>query len=100
MGAQLKHSELMLKVLPLLSADCERGFSQMNLHQTSLRNALYVSTVSDLLMIMVNGPSVSNWNPRKYVISWLKTGRHSASDKPTGKRSSKEEDCRSVQLFQ
>ena len=100
MGAQLKHFELMLKVLPISSADCERGFSQRNLHQTSLRNALYVSTVSDLLMITVNGPSVSNWNPRKYVISWLKTGRHSASDKPTGKRSSKEEDCRSVQLFQ
>lgn len=40
----------LLKVFPVSSADCERGFSQMNLHHTSGRNMLHVSSVNDLLM--------------------------------------------------
>ena len=37
-----------LKVLPIPSAECERGFSQMNLFHTSGRNRLLVTTVSAL----------------------------------------------------
>ena len=51
----------------------ERGFSQMNLQQSDVRNRLTVQTVSHLLMISVNGPPIENWSPRKYVISWLKS---------------------------
>ena len=40
----------LLKVFPVSSADCERGFSQMNLHNNSGRNMLHVSSVNDLLM--------------------------------------------------
>ena len=32
----------------------ERGFTQMNLHQSDVRNRLTVQTVSHLLMISVN----------------------------------------------
>ena len=53
----------------------ERGFSQMNLQQSDVRNRLTVQTVSHLLMISVNGPPIENWSPRKYVISWLKSVR-------------------------
>jgi len=37
-----------LHILPISSAACERGFSQLNLHQTSLRNRLAVSRINDL----------------------------------------------------
>lgn len=74
----------LLSVLPISSADCERGFSQMNLYHTSERNRLLTETVSDLLMIGVNGPPTTHWNPTSYVISWLKSGRHGALDKATG----------------
>ena len=56
----------------------------MNLQQTSLRNSLLVETLSSLLMISVNGPSLEHWNPRRYVLSWLKGGHRSALDKLTG----------------
>jgi len=46
-----------------------------------------VSTVrSCLLFIGVNGPPVSSFKPLKYCKSWLKSGHHSALDKPTGKQ--------------
>ena len=77
-GSKLAKFLLLQKVLPISSADCERGFSQMNLHHTSLRNSLGVQTVSNLMMISINGPSVKNFNARKHVISWLKSGRHGA----------------------
>ncbi len=37
------------------------------------------------MMIGINGPPLHAWNVEKYVISWLKSGRHSALDKQTGK---------------
>jgi len=74
----------MLEVLPISSAECERGFSQMNLNHTSQRNRLLTSTVSDLLMVGVNGPPIHTWNASKYVVSWLQSGRHGALDKATG----------------
>ena len=46
-----------LKILPVSSAACERGFSQMNLHHTAVRNRLAIITISNLLMISINGPS-------------------------------------------
>ena len=40
----------LLEVLPVSSADCERGFSQMNIYHTSGRNRLLVQSVSDMLI--------------------------------------------------
>ena len=71
-------------MLPISSADCERGFSQMNLYHTSGRNRLLVNSVNDLLMVGINGPPLESWDPAKYVISWLKSGHHGALDKATG----------------
>jgi len=73
-----------LSVYPISSTACERGFSQMNLQQTSLRNSLQVETLSSLLMISVNGPPLEHWSPRRYVLSWLKTGHRSTLDKLSG----------------
>ena len=83
-GDNLRHLISILKVLPVSSADCERGFSQMNLFHTSGRNRLTVKSVDDLLMIGINGSPLHAWNAKKYVITWLKSGRHGALDKATG----------------
>ena len=56
----------------------------MNLQQTSLRNKLLVEAHSSLLMISVNGSPLEHWNPRRYVLAWLKGGHRSALDKLTG----------------
>ena len=37
--------------IPLCTAECERGFSQMNLILSTVRNSLSVSTVSSLLFV-------------------------------------------------
>jgi hypothetical protein len=39
----------------------------MNLQQTSLRYRLLAETLSYLLMISVNGPSLEHCNPRRYI---------------------------------
>ena len=91
--------EEILTVLPISSAACERSFSQMNLQQTSVRNRMLVDSISNLLMISINGPSLNNWNARKYVISWLESGHHGALDKPTGKVTVEPEPKESALIF-
>jgi hypothetical protein len=88
-----------LSVYPISSAACERGFSQMNLQQTSLRNNLLTATVSNLLMIAINGPPVDKFNPRPYVISWLKSGHNGALAPLTGPKPKSHELKTSCKLF-
>ena len=40
--------------------------------------------VGNALMLLMNGPPLEHWSPRKYVISWLITGRQGALYKPIG----------------
>ena len=98
-GQKLQTLVDLLEVLPVSSAECERGFSQMNLYHTSGRNRLLVNSVNDLLMIGINGPPLTAWNVDKYVISWLKAGRHGALDKATGLPKKKEVTKHSSTLF-
>jgi len=99
MGAKLKTLVKGLDVLPIASADCERGFSQMNLHHSSSRNRLVTESVSDLIMIGINGPPVTQWNAVKYVVSWLQSGKHSALDAARGVPRKNIELNKSAQLF-
>jgi len=85
-GAKLKRLINQVETYPISTASCERGFSQLNLAHTKVRNRLYPLTVSSLLMININGPPITRFNARKYVITWLKQGHHSADDKSTGKK--------------
>jgi len=91
MTTKLRNCVQILQVLPMSSAACERGFSQINRPHTAVRNRLAVTILSDLLIISINGPYLRDWNVDKYVLSWLKTGRHGALDKLTGKSSSRKE---------
>ena len=99
MGAHLATLVQTLNILPISFATCERGFSQMNLQHTTVRNRLTVGPISNLHMISINGPSLTHWNTRKYVISWLKSKHHGASDKPTGKVTVAHEQKKSTDIF-
>lgn len=80
-GKTLRQLKQTVEIFPIASAECERGFSAMNLQHTATRNSLLISTVSSLLMIHINGPPLAFWPVTKYVMSWLKKGRHAATDK-------------------
>ena len=98
-GKYLQHLFDLLSALPISSADCERGFSQMNLYHTAERNRMLTLTVSELMMIGINGPPQSAWNATKYVVSWLKSGRHGALDKATGNSATANEVPKKALLF-
>ena len=76
-----------LHTIPISSSECERGFSQMNLIITLTRASLATKTVSPLLFIRMVGPPLTQFNPAKYVESWLLRCRHSAADTQSKKRS-------------
>lgn len=74
-----------VKLLPVSSAECERGFSCMNINDTPTRNRISTETLSSLIFIKVNGATPTKFNPKPYVEKWLQEGRHSSTDMPTGK---------------
>ena len=71
---------LAMDTVPVCTAECERGFSQINLIVGPTRNSLAVTTVSCLLFGKLVGPPIGKFAPLAYVKSWLAAGRHSADD--------------------
>ena len=68
-----------INAIPVTSADCERGFSAMNLIMTSSRNRLTIAHTSNLMFVKLVGPPISQFDPVPYVTQWLRTHR-SATD--------------------
>ncbi|KAI4810934.1 hypothetical protein KUCAC02_013861 [Chaenocephalus aceratus] len=64
-----------MQTIPCSTAECERGFSLMNNICTDKRSTLLLSNVSHLMMISINGPPVTLFEPRKYVTTWLRSHR-------------------------
>ena len=59
-----------VKSLPVsTSAECERGFSRMNIICTELRSSLSISHMSSLMFIGLVGPAL--FKPLSYVKSWM-----------------------------
>jgi hypothetical protein len=67
-----------INTLPVSTAECERNFSSMNLICTSQRNSLLTTTISNIMMISINGPPVTHFKPEKYLKSWL--AKHRSAD--------------------
>jgi hAT family C-terminal dimerisation region len=99
MGANIRKLLLSIETFPISTATCERGFSAMNQAHTETRNRLSSERVSSLLMLSINGPQLIDFNARKYVISWLKKGRHSGKDCPTGLAKCKTPTAESAKIF-
>lgn len=51
-------------VFPVSSAECEHRFSHLNTIVSEIPHS------TNLTFIKIHGPSVQNWNPKEYVISW------------------------------
>jgi len=68
-----------IKTFPVSTADCERGFSLLNLICTEIRSKLTISNIANLMFLNMNGPPLNQWNLEVYVKSWL-ISQHRASD--------------------
>ena len=68
-----------VETLPVSTAECERGFSRMNLICDELRSTITMQHLSALMFVSLVGPPLHVWNPETYVRSWLAAGRRSAA---------------------
>ena len=53
-----------LKIIPISTAEDERGFFAMNIVSTDLRNSLTIENISAILYIKINGPPIVKFNLR------------------------------------
>jgi hypothetical protein len=66
-----------VSVLPVSIVCCEIGFSQMNLVKNNFRSSLQSRILSELMVIKMNGRSLTEFNPEKDQCSFSsKTSRH------------------------
>jgi len=79
-----------LKIIPISTAEDERGFSAMNIVSTDLRNSLTIENISAIIFIKINGPPIAKFNSEKYVKNWLRDHNHAESSHNTGWEESKE----------
>jgi len=67
-----------ISTLPVSTAECERGFSKMNVICSNLRSKLTVPHISSLTFVSLCGPPVKQFDPVTFVKSWLTSNRRSA----------------------
>lgn len=82
-GGKAIHRDLLLllnriNTLPISTAECERGFSRMNIVCTSLRSRLTVKHLSSLMFVSLTGPPLRLWKPLPFVKSWFASNKRSA----------------------
>lgn len=78
-GASLRELLACINTIPISTAECERGFSKMNLVCSFMRSRLTVVHMSALMFISLCGPPFHAWQPLKYVKSWLNKNRRPAN---------------------
>ena len=57
--------------LPVSTAGCERGFSDMKITQTEIRNGMKKQTLASLMRICIEGPPISDFDFVKAARRWL-----------------------------
>jgi hypothetical protein len=73
-----------IKVVPISTSECERGFSGVNLTLTDIRNRMDIKTLRALLFLNINGPPLHAFPAEAFAEKWIKGGHHSANDTPRG----------------
>lgn len=61
-----------LLMAPVSTVDVERGFSRVSLLKTELRNSLNQTSMQNLLMIALEGPTEEKFNFNDAFITWAK----------------------------
>ena len=85
-------------VIPVQTATLERGFSLMKRTKTDWRNRLSPKTLSQLMMIKLNGPDMDHFNPEAAIMKWWQAGPRSRRlihyrHQSESETSESEEDC-------
>ena len=62
-----------LLVIPVASADAERGFSIVNHAKYDRRARLKHAAMDAIIRVRINGPSVENFNAHEYATYWVDT---------------------------
>ena len=62
-------------VIPISSAQCERGFSAQRRIKSDVRSSLHVSTTEDLIRINMEGPELEVFDPTPAVVKWFNSGQ-------------------------
>uniref|UniRef100_A0A672RKS2 HAT C-terminal dimerisation domain-containing protein n=1 Tax=Sinocyclocheilus grahami TaxID=75366 RepID=A0A672RKS2_SINGR len=89
---QLKELFAAVNSIYISSAECERGFSQMNLICSPNRASLHTSTISYLPFLnLVGPPPLSKFDPVPYVRSWIAKRHITATDIRSKTRNREEE---------
>ena len=73
--SKIKYLKHATEVVGVSSAECERGFSEMNDVCTASRSRLKMEHISNLMLIALVGAPVTLWNCDPYVKKWLQTRR-------------------------
>ena len=68
----LAHIASSLLVIPVHSADCERGFSAMGRIKTKLRSRLCNQSVNSLMFISIEGPDLFDFDFGKVLQNWAR----------------------------
>ncbi|KAF0746987.1 E3 SUMO-protein ligase KIAA1586-like, partial [Aphis craccivora] len=65
---ELNEINNLIKTIPCSTAECERGFSLMNIICTDIHSRLTIHNISNLMLININGPPLNIWNPKDYYV--------------------------------
>ena len=65
------------RIIPISSAQCERGFSAQRRIKSDVRSRLHVSTTEDLIRISMEGPELEAFDPTPAVVKWFSSGQRS-----------------------
>lgn len=77
-----------IDLIPVQTAECERGFSAMNRILTPQRASMSVKRLADCLFIYTAGPPLEMFKPDIYVKTWLGEGHYLSDDlQPMAKKS-------------
>ena len=79
-------------VIPINSAECERGFSLMGHVKCDWRNRLKPDTLTELMSINLCNTGYEDFDPSKAIMAWLRSGKlRRRLTKPYGPRPKKVE---------
>ena len=74
----------LILTFPASTSECERGFSGMKRVKSDWRARLNTSTLSDLLLVLLEGPSIDDFEPLRACQLTIMTGGQ-LNEAPTGK---------------
>lgn len=88
-GPNIKRLVQTILVLPISSAEAERGFSTLNYIRNDRRKSLSGGHLEDIMRIKLNGPEdLNKFGASKYAAQWIREG-HLRTDDPQGQKGTK-----------